>query len=130
MFAMPFFNFSGDTGSQVVNPHFRYYWAAAIPLTACVLAMYGVYVRCKERKYRKEREDDLGQNQQPDAMAVRGGALQVAPDCSTSSSAPSSRFKPICRRKAGSNTGIVDPELGLAHSGPNLERGQPSNIKV
>lgn len=106
MFAMPFFNFSGDAGSQVINPHFRYYWALAIPLTCCVLAMYGVYVWWKECKYRKEREDGLGEDQRPEEKAVK---RQVAPDRLTSSNTPSA-----LRKKSGSSAKTLDPELGMA----------------
>ena len=41
------FNWNADTakGESVVSDHFRMYWAITIPLTALVLAFYGIWLQ-------------------------------------------------------------------------------------
>ncbi|KAG9246385.1 hypothetical protein BJ878DRAFT_497217 [Calycina marina] len=57
LFSMTFFNFQSDNGGQELSPKFWIYWAVTIPLTVCIVGMWWIWERNRERKYGKEDTD-------------------------------------------------------------------------
>jgi hypothetical protein len=43
IFAMPVFNWD-ETGTAIVKPGFKYYWAVSVPLTAIVLLSWAIAI--------------------------------------------------------------------------------------
>ena len=48
--AMPLFNWSADSGQDVLTNRFWVYWALTIPLTVVVMAIWWIWIGWRERK--------------------------------------------------------------------------------
>jgi len=111
LFALPFFDFSADSDSQIVGRGFGYYLAVALPLTASVLIAYGLYKVLQQRRH-GEKDDDIEEPRQRSRMKKRLSDISIF----FRSSLP--EFNNGHGKWKNPSSGTPDPELGLARWRP------------
>ncbi|KAH7348207.1 hypothetical protein BKA66DRAFT_477333 [Pyrenochaeta sp. MPI-SDFR-AT-0127] len=59
LFAMPIFNWDAAQNESVFKPRFHIYWKVAIPLTACVLILWGIWTGWRIYQSKQDLNRDL-----------------------------------------------------------------------
>ena len=60
IFSMPMFNWASENARNIINPHFRIYWAVTVPLTLLTFVFYGMWQLIYKRNRNQNNKETAG----------------------------------------------------------------------